>query len=875
MQHVSVTETIKATFNRRIEAQSISVQNLQLFRKTSSEDESVSGSFAVVGKTISFYPMATLKTGDVYEMIIKGGEDGIKDEMGMNLSQDYVWSFAVTYTVQAGDLEMAMDISDHAQLGMAVSAAVRIQAKSTQQSFSDYLGTIQFSSTDAQAQLPADYTFTEADSGEFYFFLTFMSPGTHTLTISDAVEPSLNVTSHQIIVGNGPWITSAWAEPSVVAPDGVSKFNVLVQVDHPNGLQNIENVTIQSDVTGQIDLYDDGQNGDGEASDGAYGAINLTIPAETQEGTIELIVEATDRSQQTDSQTIIIMIAGESEVDITPPEIVSIVPGNGATDVPLDGSIKILFDEGIDNASISDQSIFIQEEGGLVLPGAYNQPSSDNVQWTGTQAFSAGKTYTLIVKGSVDGITDTSGNPMVQDMVSRFSTGPLLVTGCDPNAATNTDDVVVAIEGFGFSGDDQVYLEKSGNLSLEGSNVQLLDENHLIATFSIQNASPERWDVVVENAETARGILTEGFNIANEAPTITAVTPSMLNVNSGLVEISVEGANFNNTASVRFTREGEDDRELENISTQSASQLTGYCNTENLAPGKWDIIAISSDDLSGFLKDAVEVQQTATVNILRPSGGEIWAKGTQETLVWSSTGQIHHVRIFYSEDNSNTWHKIADDEENDGAYVWTVPDFNRAIEIIIRLEALDEYGGIVAADESAGKIYIGIRQLIALYEGWNLISVCLNVTDVDIISLLLPLQNLYRSVWTYYNNPGWKRYVLDGPDSLNDLDTIEPDTGYWIYMDGPATLDITGLEITDSAIPLYRGWNLVGYDSLSPKQIEEAAASMPDGTCIYGYDSVDKVWLRYIKDESDLLNSLNELEPGKGYWIYVPADCEF
>ena len=53
---------------------------------------------------------------------------------------------------------------------------------------STYVGTIQFTSTDASATLPANYTFTSADGGitSFTNGVTFLTAGSHTFTVTDA-----------------------------------------------------------------------------------------------------------------------------------------------------------------------------------------------------------------------------------------------------------------------------------------------------------------------------------------------------------------------------------------------------------------------------------------------------------------------------------------------------------------------------------------------------------------------------------------------------------------------------------------------------------------------------------------------------------------
>ncbi|MBS0263724.1 MAG: VCBS repeat-containing protein [Planctomycetes bacterium] len=60
----------------------------------------------------------------------------------------------------------------------------------------DYRGTIDFSSTDSKATLPASYTFTAADAGTHSFTATFASSGGQSLTVTDASDP-LKLTATQ------------------------------------------------------------------------------------------------------------------------------------------------------------------------------------------------------------------------------------------------------------------------------------------------------------------------------------------------------------------------------------------------------------------------------------------------------------------------------------------------------------------------------------------------------------------------------------------------------------------------------------------------------------------------------------------------------
>jgi hypothetical protein len=159
-------------------------------------------------------------------------------------------------------------------------------------------------------------------------------------------------------------------------------------------------------------------------------------------------------------------------------------------------------------------------------------------------------------------------------------------------------------------------------------------------------------------------------------------------------------------------------------------------------------------------------------------------------------------------------------------------------------------------------------------QGWNLISLPVVPGDNTLQSVLASVWDNVNSVWAYDPNPGWQRYVVNGPSFLNDLANMEQGKGYWVDMDSTVTLTITGETITNTSVALKQGWNLVGYNYQEVRDRDTALASIA-GFCnsIWNYDSETGQWLRYVEGAPDFLNNLNELEPGRGYWIDVSQDC--
>ena len=63
-----------------------------------------------------------------------------------------------------------------------------------------YTGTVSLTSSDPQAVLPANYTFTTADDGKHTFAVTLETAGTQTITATDTATSGLTATESGIVV---------------------------------------------------------------------------------------------------------------------------------------------------------------------------------------------------------------------------------------------------------------------------------------------------------------------------------------------------------------------------------------------------------------------------------------------------------------------------------------------------------------------------------------------------------------------------------------------------------------------------------------------------------------------------------------------------
>lgn len=85
-----------------------------------------------------------------------------------------------------------------------------------------YRGTIHFSSTDPLAALPADYTFTAADSGVHDFSVALQTIGTATIQVSDPLRAVSGVQTAITVSAQAPVIQTQPQGATAIAPDGAT-----------------------------------------------------------------------------------------------------------------------------------------------------------------------------------------------------------------------------------------------------------------------------------------------------------------------------------------------------------------------------------------------------------------------------------------------------------------------------------------------------------------------------------------------------------------------------------------------------------------------------------------------------------------------------
>ena len=156
------------------------------------------------------------------------------------------------------------------------------------------------------------------------------------------------------------------------------------------------------------------------------------------------------------------------------------------------------------------------------------------------------------------------------------------------------------------------------------------------------------------------------------------------------------------------------------------------------------------------------------------------------------------------------------------------------------------------------------NQEIVLPAGWSLFSTYIIPENNTLDNVFLSIMNDVIIIKDENGNVYWPEYNLDLIGGLTIGES------YLIKMNTPHNLTISGIQVNcNTEISLNDGWNLIGYLNPSPASIEGQFESMIDDIVIIKDDSGNVYWPLYD------INSINTLNPGKGYQIKVSNNIIF
>jgi plasmid maintenance system killer protein len=157
-----------------------------------------------------------------------------------------------------------------------------------------------------------------------------------------------------------------------------------------------------------------------------------------------------------------------------------------------------------------------------------------------------------------------------------------------------------------------------------------------------------------------------------------------------------------------------------------------------------------------------------------------------------------------------------------------------------------------------------------LSSGWNFISFPRLPADTSISTIMSGKD--VRIIWGWDNvNQVWLKWKPLSSD--NTLTNFEFGKGYWIYVNGQTTIDMSNWnKPSSSTLTLRPGWNLIGWLGMDNRPISDALSSLNNNwRVIWTWE--DGTW--YGKHTSLNLPypELTTLKKGKAYWIKMTNEA--
>lgn len=260
----------------------------------------------------------------------------------------------------------------------------------------------------------------------------------------------------------------------------------------------------------------------------------------------------------------------------------------------------------------------------------------------------------------LEGDNDTTNNAVGEEVPATINTS---TAGCDGNAAdADANDEKIRIDfTTGISGTDVAYLSVVTGSVIRDSFGNTIAVGSALGTEN-DKASPR----LLSSSPAQSGSISRTSAITlTFSESVTSVTASV-SPTATLVASGAPGSTITFTPTTLS-------RGTNTFTISAAPDATG-----NLYGGATGAVNPFTFNVTGGSSSTVtETPVTYAITITAPAGSESLALGDTTTVLWTSEGSaMSYVSLYYSTDGGSTYETIAEDEPNNGSYVWTVPDIS-------------------------------------------------------------------------------------------------------------------------------------------------------------------------------------------------------
>ncbi|HEY3322844.1 MAG TPA: kelch repeat-containing protein [Planctomycetota bacterium] len=372
-----------------------------------------------------------------------------------------------------------------------------------------YAGTIQFTSTDGQAVLPADYTFVSGDAGVHTFSATFKIAGIQSITATDTQTGTITATQPSITVNPAAasaLVVSGFPSPTIAGDPG--DFTVTAQDAYGNTATGYAGTIHFTSSDGQAVLPADYSFVSGDGGVQSFSATFKTAGSQS--------ITARDTETGTITGT-------QSSITVIPAGAITLIvfgfPSPITAGDPGDFSVTAQDAYGNTATGYAGTIQFTSTDGQAVLPGDYSFVPGDAGVYTlsatlktaGSQSITATDTETGTITGTQSSITV---NPVGATtlVVSGF---PSPTTAGDAGIVTVTAKDIYGNTATGYTGN--IHFTSTDGLADLAADYTFVPADNSVQTFSVTFKTASSQSITATDTETGTISGTQTGIIVNPA----------------------------------------------------------------------------------------------------------------------------------------------------------------------------------------------------------------------------------------------------------------------------------------------------------------------------------------------------------------------
>jgi hypothetical protein len=351
-------------------------------------------------------PATNLAYGKSYTATVKSGTAGVTDLAGNRLALDYNFTFSTP--AQCPCTIFASDAPTSTQAVKDQPLEIGVKFRSSEDGFITSLR----------------------------FYKHSNNTGTHVAHLWSATGTLLATTTYRNETASG------WQQVELPNPVAVTKDTTYVASYHSSaGFFGFDPAALNKAVNrAPMQALANGVDG----GNGVYRYGASAFPNQTYNSTNYWVDATFDRTIPPDTRG---------------PTVIETNPANGAIDVPRTATVKAVFDEPLNAASVTPSAFTLRNPQGVAVPATTSydpQTKTAELRPTGVLAYSTA--YTATLKGGAGGVTDVAGNPIAADMTWTFTSvaqplsegpgGPILVVTDPANRFSEYYAEILRSEGL-------------------------------------------------------------------------------------------------------------------------------------------------------------------------------------------------------------------------------------------------------------------------------------------------------------------------------------------------------------------------------------------------------------------------------------------